>query len=78
MITTGDKIIGKKDTVRNRVHIFFSYRQLDFRSQPRSCLANLENELETELTLPAKTCLNDSSWSEVSFGTKRSLRKQLS
>ena len=69
MKTTGDKIIGEKDTVRNRVHIFFfSYRQLDFRSQPRSCLANLENELETELTLPAKTCLNDSSQSELSFG----------
>ena len=40
------------------IHIF--YRQLDFRSEPESCLAILENGLETELTLLAKTCLNAS------------------
>ena len=41
----------------------FLYRQLHFQSQPGNCLglAILENGLETELTLPAKTCLNDSS-----------------
>ena len=53
------------------------YRQLHFRSQPGSCLAILENGLKTELTLPAKTCLNDSSKSELSFGTKISMRNQL-
>ena len=42
------------------LHIFF-YRQLDFQSEPGSCLAIFENGLETEPTLPAKTCLNDSS-----------------
>ena len=37
----------------------FFYQQLDFRSEPGSCLAIFVNGLETELTLPAKTCLND-------------------
>ena len=40
---------------------FFVYRQLDFQSEPGSCLAIFENGLNTELTLPAKTCLNDFS-----------------
>ena len=39
----------------------FFYRQLDFQSEPGSCLAIFENGLETEPTLPAKTCLNDFS-----------------
>ena len=55
----------------------FFYRQLDFQSEPGSCLAICENGLETEPTLPAKTCLNDSSWSEHSFPTKISKRNQL-
>ena len=44
----------------NGVHIFF-YRQLNFQFEPGSCLAIFENGLKTELTLPAKTYLNDSS-----------------
>ena len=55
-------------------YTFFN-RQPDFRSQPGSCLAILENWLETELTQPAKTCLNDSSQSKPSFGTKMSIEK---
>ena len=58
------------------IHIFFN-RQLDFRSQSGSCLAILENGLETEITLPANTCLNDFSQSELSFGTNISMRNQV-
>ena len=38
------------------------YRQLHFRSKPQNCLTNFENGFETKLTLPAKICLNDSSF----------------
>ena len=53
------------------------YRQLHFRSHPGSCLPILANGVETEITLPAKICLNDSSQSELLFGTKTSIRNQL-
>ena len=68
-------ITGKRYSGTLNTHFF--YRQLNFRSQPGSCLAILENGLETELTLSAKTCLNDSSQSELSFGTKISMRNQI-
>ena len=67
---------ARRKNVWENLHTFF-YRQLHFRSQPGSCLAILGNGLKTELTLPAKTCLNDSSQSELSFGTKISMRNQI-
>ena len=70
-------ILQTKFRTHSFTYTFFFYRQLHFRSQPESCLAILENGLETELTLPAKTCLNDSSQSELSFGTKISMRNQI-
>ena len=45
--------------------------------QPGSCLAILENVLDTELILLAKKGLNDSSRSELSFYTKISTRNQI-
>ena len=53
-------IVGIRNGGFTVLHIFF-YRQLDFQFEPGSCLAIFENGLKTELTLPAKTCLNDSS-----------------
>ena len=70
------KIKGFPKWLLMNTHFLF-YRQLDFRSEPGSCLAIFDNGLETDLTLPAKTCLNDSSWSELSFRTRISMRNQL-
>ena len=50
--------------------------KLFFRSEPGSCLVILENGLETDLTLLAKTLFNDSFGSELSFRTKISMRNQ--
>ena len=58
------------------IHIFF-YRQLQFRSQPGSCLALLANGLETEGTLSVKVCLKDFSQSELSFVNKILMRNQI-
>ena len=68
--------IKVKSTGTSEVRTFF-YRQLHFPSQPESCLAILANGVETKITLPAKTCLIDSSPSEFSFGTKISMRNQV-
>ena len=51
------------------------YRQLHFRSEPRSCLLIFENVLETELTLTSQKRFNVSSWPELSFGTPKDLRE---
>ena len=67
--------MDEKKTYNGDTHFFIGNSIFDL--SLGSCLAIFENGLETEPSLLAKTCLNDSSWSELSFRTKISMRNQL-